>query len=131
LGMRDSTVMTAPANAAPGLRDGTPTPEWDLSTTPGAGDIWATAADVVRFVQAIHVDRALLSEVSYRAMVAPHAPIGAGWRSDDGWLVGESYGYGIAAGRIGGERAYFHPGDNPGFQSFARGSPTPIGPSWC
>lgn len=118
LGLRDTTIATRPPNAARGLHDGKPTEEWNLAVTPGAGDAWSTAADLVRFEHALHVDRALLSQQSYEAMLAPHAPIDGTWRWADGWIVGETYGYGVASGRLGGERAYFHPGDNPGFQSF-------------
>jgi CubicO group peptidase (beta-lactamase class C family) len=118
LGMRASTIAERPANAARGLHEGEPTDEWNLAVTPGAGDAWSTAADLVRFEQALHVERALLGQGSYLAMLAAHAPIDASWRWADGWLVGETYGYGVATGTIGGERAYFHPGDNPGFQSF-------------
>ncbi|MBM7783928.1 serine hydrolase domain-containing protein [Tenggerimyces flavus] len=118
LGMRESAIAARPANAAPAMHDGEPTDEWNLAVTPGAGDAWCTAADLVRFEQGLHVDRTILSDVSYRAMVAPHAPIDGSWRWVDGWLTGETYGYGVAAGTLGGERAYFHPGDNPGFQSF-------------
>lgn len=118
LGMSASTIAARPANAAPALRDGEPTEEWNLAVTPGAGDAWSTVADLVRFEQGLHADRAILSDDSYRAMLAPHAPVDGSWRWADGWLTGETYGYGVAAGTLGGERAYFHPGDNPGFQSF-------------
>jgi CubicO group peptidase (beta-lactamase class C family) len=118
LGMRESTIAVCPANAAPALHDGRPTDEWNLAVTPAAGDAWSTVKDLVRFEQALHVERALLSEASYQAMLAPHAPTDGTWRWADGWVTGETYGYGVAAGTVGGERAYFHPGDNPGFQSF-------------
>lgn len=125
LGLRDTTIAVPSPQAIPGLHEGRPVELLDLAPIPGPGDIWSTAADQLRFVQAIHGDRALLSPHSYQAMCAGHASIGtadsraaASWRTEDGWLTGESMGYGIASGWIGGEPTYFHPGDNPGFQSF-------------
>jgi len=125
LGLRDTTIAVPPPRAAPGLHGGRPIELLDLVPIPGPGDIWSSAADQLRFVQAIHVDRELLSPHSYQAMCAGHASIGTAdsraadsWRTEDGWLTGESMGYGIASGRIDGEPAYFHPGDNPGFKSF-------------
>ena len=52
-------------------------------------------------------------------MCTPHAPAGGGQSAGDDWLVSDGYGYGHYIGAIGGRAAYFHPGDNPGYQSFA------------
>jgi hypothetical protein len=42
-----------------------------------------------------------------------------GQGTSDGWMTCDGYGYGQFIGRIAGHAAYFHPGDNPGYQSLA------------
>ncbi|TWD81680.1 CubicO group peptidase (beta-lactamase class C family) [Kribbella amoyensis] len=118
LGLADTTVAVAPAFAAEGYHGGRPIGGLDLAAIPGAGDLWSTAADQVRFVRAIHAERRLLSASSYEVMCTAHGPLDETWRTEDGWLGGESCGYGVGIGVIGGEPAYFHPGDNSGFRSF-------------
>jgi hypothetical protein len=52
-------------------------------------------------------------------MITPHATLPDGQGTSDGWMTGDGYGYGQFIGRIAGHTAYFHPGDNPGYQSLA------------
>jgi CubicO group peptidase (beta-lactamase class C family) len=84
---------------------------------PGTGDIWSTAPDLARFTTALHSGQ-LLTDGSLRLLRTPHAPVGADDGSGDGWLTSDGYGYGQFVGTIAGQTAYFHPGDNPGYQSF-------------
>ena len=141
LGLASTTVGGGPAGTAVarGYRDGQPVAPWDLSTMPGTGDLCSTVGDLARYTTALHTGR-LLGDGSLRLMCTPHAPVSSGEApsgegpsgeasSDDGpsdggnaggrWLTGDSYGYGHFIGTIGGQTAYFHPGDNPGYQSFA------------
>lgn len=60
-----------------------------------------------------------LTDGSLRLLRTPHAPVGTDDGSGDGWLTSDGYGYGQFVGTIAGQTAYFHPGDNPGYQSFA------------
>jgi CubicO group peptidase (beta-lactamase class C family) len=88
-----------------------------LRTAPGAGDIWSTAADVTRFTAALHAGE-LITDGSLRAMLTPHAPVDD---DDPGEprMITTGYGYGMFTGTFGGHATYYHPGDNPGYLSFA------------
>jgi CubicO group peptidase (beta-lactamase class C family) len=129
LGLTSTTVGGVPAGAAVarGYRNGQPVTPWDLSAMPGTGDLCSTVGDLARYTTALHTGR-LLGDGSLRLMCTPHAPVpGDGGPGDDGpgdppgsrWLTSDGYGYGHFVGTIGGQTAYFHPGDNPGYQSFA------------
>ena len=48
-------------------------------------------------------------------MLTPHAPI----EDDDEDLTTTGYGYGLFTGTFAGHAVYYHPGDNPGYLSFA------------
>lgn len=77
----------------------------------GTGDIWSTPADVARFLTALPT---LLSEPSLHALRTVQAPL-----TDRGLITRHGYALGVYSGELGGHRAYFHPGDNPGYVSFA------------
>jgi CubicO group peptidase (beta-lactamase class C family) len=118
LKLTSTTIGGAPATlAARGYRDGRPVTPFDLDAMAGTGDIWSTAGDLTRFVTALHTG-ALLTDDSLRAMRTPHAPLhdeDAGEPS----MITTGYGYGLFTGTFGGHPTYYHPGDNPGFRSFA------------
>ena len=120
LGLASTTVGATPPGAvtARGHRNGQPVPSWDLSAMAGTGDICSTVGDLAHFTTALH-SGGLLTAGSLRLMCAPHAPTGAGRSVGDGWLASAGYGYGHYVGTIGGQAAHFHPGDNPGYLSFA------------
>jgi CubicO group peptidase (beta-lactamase class C family) len=103
-----------PEPAARGYRDGQPVTPFDLAAMAGTGDIWSTAADLARFTAALHGGE-LLADGSLHAMLTPHAPID----DDDETLITTGYGYGMFTGIFAGQPAYYHPGDNPGYRSFA------------
>jgi len=103
-----------PEPAARGYRDGQPVTPFDLAAMAGTGDIWSTAADLARFTAALHGGE-LLADDSLRAMLTPHAPI----EDDDETLITTGYGYGMFTGIFAGQAAHYHPGDNPGYQSFS------------
>jgi CubicO group peptidase (beta-lactamase class C family) len=107
----------APAAAARGYRDGQPVPPWDLDAMPGTGDIWSTTGDLTRFTAALHGGE-LVSASSLRAMCTARAVLDD---DDDGEppLTTTGYGYGMFIGMFAGQPAYYHPGDNPGYQSLA------------
>lgn len=112
-----TTMGGAPDGAARGYRDGRPVPPWDLDAMPGTGDIWSTAGDLARFTAALHSGE-LVAAGSLRAMYTAHAALDD---DDDGEprLTTTGYGYGMYTGIFAGHPACYHPGDNPGFQSFA------------
>jgi CubicO group peptidase (beta-lactamase class C family) len=103
-----------PEPAARGYRDGQPVTPFDLAAMAGTGDIWSTAADLTRFTAALHAGNLITNE-SLHAMLTPRAPID----DDDETLITTGYGYGMFTGTFAGEAAYYHPGDNPGYQSFS------------
>jgi CubicO group peptidase (beta-lactamase class C family) len=117
LGLTSTSIGTPPAGVevARGHQDGAPVAEFDLRSMPGTGDIVSTVGDVARFTAALHGGD-LLSDDSVRAMRTLQTPLD---RPDLDWARGDGYGYGLFIGDIGGEPAYFHPGDNPGFKSFS------------
>jgi CubicO group peptidase (beta-lactamase class C family) len=120
LGLTSTTAGGAPSGTATarGYRNGEPVVPWDLSAMPGTGDICSTAPDLARFITALHSGH-ILTGGSLRLLRTPHTPAGTEDGSGDGWLTSQGYGYGQFVGTIAGQTAYFHPGDNPGYQSFA------------
>jgi CubicO group peptidase (beta-lactamase class C family) len=103
-----------PEPAARGYREGQPVTPFDLAAMAGTGDIWSTAADLARFTAALHGGNLITNE-SLHAMLTPHAPI----EDDDETLITTGYGYGMFTGIFAGQAALYHPGDNPGYQSFS------------
>ena len=112
-----TTAGGAPGAAARGYRDGQPVPPWDLGAMPGTGDIWSTAGDLTRFTAALHRGE-LVAASSLRAMCTAHAALDD---EDEGEprLTTTGYGYGMYTGIFAGHAAYYHTGDNPGYQSLA------------
>jgi CubicO group peptidase (beta-lactamase class C family) len=117
LNLTQTTVGGAPVAAARGYRDGQPVVPFDLDAMPGTGDIWSTAGDLTRFTAALHRGE-LVAEGSLRAMCTAHAPL-ADDEEGEPRLITTGYGYGMFTGNFAGQAAWYHPGDNPGYQSFA------------
>jgi CubicO group peptidase (beta-lactamase class C family) len=117
LQLTQTTVGGAPGAAARGYKDGQPVASFDLDAMPGTGDIWSTAGDLTRFTAALHRGE-LIAASSLRAMCTAHAALDD---DDDGEprLTTTGYGYGMFTGTFAGHAACYHPGDNPGYQSFA------------
>jgi len=96
-----------------GYHAGEPVPSFDLATIGlGAGDIWCTAADLLRWDEAIAGGKLLPARLQ-EAMLTPHAPASS-TADREGWSF-TGYGYGWQIGTITGRRAYFHTGDNSGY----------------
>lgn len=104
-----------PGPVALGYRQGQPVDSWDLATMPGTGDVWCTARDLARFVVALHTGD-LLPTPAQSLLHDVRVPAGA-WSGSRMDVHG--YDAGHFAGTIDGQRAYLHPGDNPGYQSLA------------
>jgi CubicO group peptidase (beta-lactamase class C family) len=117
LKLRHTTVGGVPGGAARGYKDGGPVVAWDLDAMPGTGGIWSTAGDLTRFTAALHTGE-LIAASSLRAMCTAHAHLND---DDEGepLLTTTGYGYGMFTGIFAGRAAYYHTGDNPGYQSFA------------
>ena len=118
LGLSATSAGAAPADGpvARGYRDGQPVPSWEMSFQAGTGNIWSTAADLTRFTAAVD-SAALLTATSRQAMLAIHAPIDPAATTGIGWRP-YGYGYGWFIGAVAGHPGHYHPGDNPGYQSF-------------
>lgn len=110
------SVPSGPA-AARGYRDSELAPLL-AGAIPGTSDIWSTAGDLARFTAALH-SGSLITQRSLHAMLTPYQPRPDGENASAGLLAYEGYGYGLYAGRISGQTAYFHTGDNPGYRSLA------------
>jgi CubicO group peptidase (beta-lactamase class C family) len=123
LGMAATSSGPPPAGelTAHGHHDGVPVPLLDLATLPGSGDIWSTAADLARYTSALRAGE-LLAPGSRQALTTPQAALGDEAYSIDA-IEAHSYGYGYFIGRLNGRPASFHPGDNPGYQSFSASIP--------
>ena len=117
LHMTGTTIGTTPSASARGYKGGQPVNPWDLGGMSGTGDVWSTAGDMSRFVVALHSGE-LTTAASLHAICTAQAPVD---QDDEGEprLIATGYGYGTFVGTISGHRAYYHPGDNPGYRSFA------------
>jgi CubicO group peptidase (beta-lactamase class C family) len=121
LGLTSTSAGGLPAGAAAarGYRNGQPVTPWPLDTMPGTGDICSTVGNLARFTAAVHSGSLVRQQRFAQAMITPHATLPDGQGTSDGWMTGDAYGYGQFIGHIAGHTAYFHPGDNPGYQSLA------------
>jgi CubicO group peptidase (beta-lactamase class C family) len=117
LGLAQTTMGGTPDRAARGYRDGQPVTPWDLAAMPGTGDIWSTAGDLTRFTAALHGGE-LIAPSSLRAICTPHVAIDDE-DDEEPRLTTTGYGYGMFTGIFAGHAAFYHPGDNPGYQSLA------------
>lgn len=114
-----STSLGAPPPATPsarGHRDSVEIETWDLSAMPGTGDVWSTVGDLSQLVRALHSGE-LIGANAIRLMTTPHVSLEASPDRTDEVVTSSAYGYGTFLGTVGGHRAHFHPGDNPGYQS--------------
>ncbi|GID94654.1 serine hydrolase domain-containing protein [Amorphoplanes digitatis] len=102
--------------AAHGHRAGEPLPGAVLPPLPGTSDVWSTVGDLARWTGALHGGEVLGWE-SQMVLTGPLAATGEE-PAPGGSYTGAHYGYGLYIGTVGGHRAYFHPGDLPGFVSF-------------
>ena len=117
LGLHQTSAGDRPGGAgmARGYHAGQPVPSVELATVGlGAGDVWSTAADLLRWDEAVAKNELLPASLHAAMFTARVAPGSAGNRGD--WSF-TGYGYGWRIGAIDGRRAYFHTGDNPGYLS--------------
>jgi CubicO group peptidase (beta-lactamase class C family) len=77
----------------------------------GAGDLWSTAEDVLRWDRALMGQR-LIREPSLDMMLAPQVPVDDPTGTPALSVTG--YGFGWFVGSASGHRAVLHPGDNAG-----------------
>jgi CubicO group peptidase (beta-lactamase class C family) len=113
VGMTSTTTGEDPDSGwARGYRDGERIDVSMYTPLTGCGDMWSTVDDLARWSAAFHGDR-VVSAASRKLMCASHVPN----RSDDGPVAHDAYGYGLLTGRIAGEEAVYHPGENPGYRS--------------
>jgi CubicO group peptidase (beta-lactamase class C family) len=114
LGMASTTTGRDPESGrAHGYRDGRRVDVGTYTPLTGPGDIWSTVDDLARWTESLNSDRVLSArsrEVMYAPHVDPRLP-------DYGPIVHDAHGYGFFTGRIAGEKAVFHTGDNPGYRS--------------
>jgi CubicO group peptidase (beta-lactamase class C family) len=117
VGLTASVVGRTPADdAAWGYRAGNRVDVPEFAAIPGTGDVWSTVDDLARYAMAFEAGE-VLSRSSRAAMV--HRQVALSDRPDpDDPAPADGYGYGYFLGTVGGHRARFHPGDNPGYQSF-------------
>jgi CubicO group peptidase (beta-lactamase class C family) len=87
-------------------------PSFDLDTTGmGAGDVWSTTGDLLKWDEALSHPGKILSESSLGR--AFHA--WAQMPKDGTALEDIAYGYGWVLGQIAGAPVRYHAGDNPGY----------------
>jgi CubicO group peptidase (beta-lactamase class C family) len=115
LGLHTASAGAPPSDApiAYGYYAGEPMPSYELATVNlGAGDIWCTCSDLLRWDEAFDNDE-LLPASAREVMLTSYVNPGVQSDRDDWAFTG--CGYGWMTGVIAGRRAYFHPGDNPGY----------------
>lgn len=117
VGMSATLVgRTPPERVAWGYRGGKRVDVAQFAAVPGTGDIWSTVGDLARYTEAF-VAGELLSRGSRHLLVDAHAELRNPLDPNDP-APAHAYGYGYFLGTVCGHRAWFHPGDNPGYQSF-------------
>jgi CubicO group peptidase (beta-lactamase class C family) len=102
--------------SALGHRAGEPLTDPVLPPMAGTSDVWSTVGDLARWSGALHTG-AVLGWESRMVLTGPLAPTGEEPVAGRAF-AGTFYGYGLFIGTVGGHRAYFHPGDIPGFVTF-------------
>ena len=117
LQLTDTTVGATSSRTARGYVDSRPVVPFELDTMRGTGDICSTAADLTKFVIALHRGE-LITASSLGAICSAKACIAD---DDEGEprLAATGYGYGMFTGVFATHTALYHPGDNPGYQSMA------------
>jgi CubicO group peptidase (beta-lactamase class C family) len=117
LGMAATLVgRTPPEPVAWGYRDGKRVEVAQFAAIPGTGDVWSTVGDLTRYTEAF-VTGGLLNPASRQALLREQAELRNPLDPNDP-APAQAYGYGYFLGTVCGHRAWFHPGDNPGYQSF-------------
>lgn len=117
VGMAATLVGRTPsAPVARGYRDGKRVDVAQFAAIPGTGDVWSTVGDLARYTEAFEAG-GLLSARSRQALVDRQAELSNPPDPNDP-APADAYGYGYFLGTVCGHRARFHPGDNPGYQSF-------------
>ena len=106
----------SPGAVAHGYRGDRRVDVTEFAALPGAGDLWSTVDDLARYT-AIYDAGQVVAASSRTTMVAPHALVTPELAVDSP-ITADSYGYGYYLGTLAGQPAHFHPGDNPGYQSF-------------
>jgi CubicO group peptidase (beta-lactamase class C family) len=113
VGLSDTFVGMPAADAvrlAEPYSGGVPTPSFELdSIGMGAGDVWSTTRDLVRWDRTLAAG-GFLSDKSRELTFAPHARTSG--------RLAEYYGYGWQLGTINGHRVHFHSGGNAGFSTY-------------
>lgn len=105
LGMHTASAGDPPGGTgmAYGYYAGKPVPSFDLATIgTGAGDVWCTAADLLRWDEAVARDELLPARLR-EAMLTPHALTGTAAKPK-GWSIAGS-GYGWQIGTVDGRRS--------------------------
>jgi CubicO group peptidase (beta-lactamase class C family) len=119
LGLSDTTCgrpADPGAAVALGNRGRDASPLLALASLPGTGDIWSTARDLAKYAAAFQEGR-LVRPATVRTLLESGVGLGESSYSTE-WVSAARYGYGRYIGTLAGRPAWFHSGDNPGFQSF-------------
>jgi len=91
--------------------DGGPVPSWELDVVNmGAGDVWSTTGDVLRWIDGLRAGRLLTGEFR-ELMLTERVATGKG--PDE-----RGYGYGWFTGDLDGRHWFHHSGENAGFRAF-------------
>ncbi len=106
----------ARADVAFGDRGRDANPLLAFATLPGTGDIWSTVHDLAVYATAFQ-DGAIVQPATVRTLLQSAVGLGDAAYTMD-WVSASRYAYGRYLGTLAGREAWFHSGDNPGFQSF-------------
>jgi D-alanyl-D-alanine-carboxypeptidase/D-alanyl-D-alanine-endopeptidase len=111
LGMKDTVVTLngeQKARLAPPYADEKPGHSWTFQAMAGAGALRSTAADMLRFGEAMLDPAKTPLEAAIRRMMEPHAPYPD---------MSAEIGLGIIISKLDGEREYTHDGGTGGYRS--------------
>ena len=108
----------AHGDVATGHVGGEAVKSFELDTTGmGAGDVWSTVGDVLRWDEAL-ASPGFLSDQALRSMTLRHATLPTPDHLEEGSRIeADGYGYAWYLGRFGEHRVVAHPGDNAGFRA--------------
>lgn len=108
---------TGEPDRAQGYAGDEPVPSFELDAANiGAGDLWSTVGDVIRWNTALGTGDLL--RAATRDLMLTRSSEHC-FDDPPGWMTDDGYGLGWFIDRFAGHRFYAHPGDNRGFQSIS------------
>jgi Beta-lactamase len=88
---------------------------WSVRAPPVTATVWSTVYDLAEYATAFQNGR-LVRPSTARTLLESSVGLGEGAYTTE-WASASRHAYGRFLGRLADHQGWFHPGDNPGFQS--------------